>query len=66
MQWMVVTGIAAQDNRVTGKMQLYSNERKISQPIEAHAACFTQFKLEANKELSTLFSFSAKNQQGFF
>ena len=45
-------------------MQLYSIERKVSQPIEGHAAAFTQFKLEANKKLSTLFSFAVRGEQG--
>lgn len=57
-------GILAQDSRVVGRMQLYSVERKVSQPIEGHAAAFTQFKLDGNKRPSTLFSFAVRNQQG--
>lgn len=64
MQWLLLIGISAQDNRVAGRMQLYSVERKVSQPIEGHAACFTQFKMEGNKEQSTLFSFAVRVQQG--
>lgn len=45
-------------------MQLYSVERKVSQPIEGHAAAFTQFKLESNKKPSTLFSFAVRGPQG--
>jgi len=45
-------------------MQLYSIERKVSQLIEGHAAAFTQFKLEANKKPSTLFSFAVRGPQG--
>jgi clathrin heavy chain len=45
-------------------MQLYSVERKVSQPIEGHAAAFTQFKLEGNKKPSTLFSFAVRGPQG--
>jgi clathrin heavy chain len=45
MQWLLLIGILAQENRVAGRMQLYSQERKVSQPIEGHAACFAQFKL---------------------
>ncbi|CAF2828360.1 unnamed protein product [Rotaria sp. Silwood2] len=59
LQWLLVNGIQAQEGRVVGRMQLYSVERKVSQPIEGHAAAFTQFKLEANKKSSTLFSFAA-------
>ena len=45
-------------------MQLYSVERKVSQPIEGHAAAFTQFRMENNPADSTLFCFAVRNQQG--
>lgn len=45
-------------------MQLYSMDRKVSQPIEGHAACFTQYKLEGNPLPSNLFCFSLRNQAG--
>ena len=45
-------------------MQLYSVERKVSQPIEGHAAAFTQFKLDGNKRPSTLFSVAVRGLQG--
>jgi clathrin heavy chain len=64
MQWLLLIGISAQDNRVVGRMQLYSVERKVSQAIEGHAACFTQFKVEGNKQMSTLFSFAVRGPQG--
>jgi clathrin heavy chain 1 len=53
-----------QQNRVVGAMQLYSTERKVSQPIEGHAAAFSTFKMEGNAELSTLFCFAARTAQG--
>lgn len=64
MNWFLLIGILAQENRVAGRMQLYSVERKVSQPIEGHAACFTQFKVDGNKDLSTLFSFSVRGPAG--
>ena len=45
-------------------MQLYSVERKVSQPIEGHAAAFTQFKMEGNPQESTLFTFAVRGPQG--
>ena len=45
-------------------MQLYSVERKVSQPIEGHAAAFTQFKIEGNPQESTLFAFAVRGPQG--
>jgi len=64
LKWLLLIGISAQQNRVVGAMQLYSVERRVSQPIEGHAAAFTQFKCEGNPELSTLFCFAARTQTG--
>ncbi|KAF8763341.1 Clathrin heavy chain like protein [Argiope bruennichi] len=63
-QWLLLIGISAQQNRVVGAMQLYSVERRVSQPIEGHAAAFAQFKLEGNPEPSTLFCFAVRTAQG--
>lgn len=69
-KWLLVVGISAQtgaeggQNRVVGAMQLYSVDRKISQPIEGHAAAFTQFKMEGNPLPTTLFSFAVRGAQG--
>ena len=64
LKWLLVVGISAQQHRVSGHMQLYSVERQVSQPIEGHAAAFTQFKMPGNSEESTLFSFAVRTQQG--
>ncbi|CAB4062744.1 CLTC [Lepeophtheirus salmonis] len=56
--WLLLIGITAQMNRVVGNMQLYSEERKVSQPIEGHAASFIQFRMEGNPADSTLFCFA--------
>ena len=45
-------------------MQLYSVERKVSQPIEGHAAAFSQFKMPGNQAMSTLFCFAVRGAQG--
>lgn len=63
-QWLLLIGISAQQSRVVGAMQLYSVERKCSQPIEGHAASFAQFKMEGNAEASTLFCFAVRTVQG--
>uniref|UniRef100_A0A6M2DM88 Clathrin heavy chain n=1 Tax=Xenopsylla cheopis TaxID=163159 RepID=A0A6M2DM88_XENCH len=62
--WLLLVGISAQQNRVVGAMQLYSVERKCSQPIEGHAASFATFKMEGNGEPSTLFCFAVRTVQG--
>ncbi|KAJ8342867.1 hypothetical protein SKAU_G00327950 [Synaphobranchus kaupii] len=63
-KWLLLIGISAQQNRVVGAMQLYSVDRKVSQPIEGHAAGFAQFKMEGNAEESTLFCFAVRGQAG--
>ena len=45
-------------------MQLFSVERQVSQPIEGHAAAFTQFKMDGNPNESTLFSFAVRGMAG--
>lgn len=45
-------------------MQLYSTERKVSQPIEGHAAAFAQMKVDNNANPSTLFMFAVRGAQG--
>uniref|UniRef100_A0A8C5CK67 Clathrin heavy chain n=1 Tax=Gadus morhua TaxID=8049 RepID=A0A8C5CK67_GADMO len=63
-KWLLLIGISAQQNRVVGAMQLYSVDRKVSQPIEGHAAAFGEFKVEGNTTASTLFCFAVRSQAG--
>ncbi|KXJ29012.1 clathrin heavy chain 1 [Exaiptasia diaphana] len=63
-QWLILIGISAQQNRVVGAMQLYSVERKVSQPIEGHTAAFCPFKAEGNPNESNLFCFAVRGAQG--
>eukprot|EP00178_Gracilaria_changii_P011059 TRINITY_DN3179_c0_g1_i1.p1 TRINITY_DN3179_c0_g1~~TRINITY_DN3179_c0_g1_i1.p1 ORF type:complete len:1727 (-),score=283.16 TRINITY_DN3179_c0_g1_i1:8574-13754(-) len=62
-EWLVLVGISAiGEGRVGGHMQLYSIEKKISQAIEGHAACFASINLEGHP--TTLFIFASKNASG--
>ncbi|KAH8342243.1 clathrin heavy chain [Drosophila kikkawai] len=63
-QWLLLVGISALSSRVAGAMQLYSVERKVSQAIEGHAASFATFKLDGNKEPTTLFCFAVRTSSG--
>ncbi|ALC48748.1 Chc [Drosophila busckii] len=63
-QWLLLVGISALPSRVAGAMQLYSVERKVSQAIEGHAASFASFKIEGNKEPTTLFCFAVRTATG--
>ncbi|GAB5579287.1 clathrin heavy chain 2 isoform X1 [Prionailurus iriomotensis] len=63
-KWLLLVGISAQQNRVVGAMQLYSVDRKVSQPIEGHAAAFAEFKSEGNAKPATLFCFAVRSPTG--
>uniref|UniRef100_A0A2K6FRV2 Clathrin heavy chain n=1 Tax=Propithecus coquereli TaxID=379532 RepID=A0A2K6FRV2_PROCO len=63
-KWLLLIGISAQQNRVVGAMQLYSVDRKVSQPIEGHAATFAEFKMEGNAKPATLFCFAVRGPTG--
>ncbi|XP_019489711.1 PREDICTED: clathrin heavy chain 2, partial [Hipposideros armiger] len=63
-KWLLLIGISAQQNRVVGAMQLYSVDRKVSQPIEGHAAAFAEFKSEGNAKPATLFCFAVRSPSG--
>uniref|UniRef100_A0A2K5V2Y9 Clathrin heavy chain n=1 Tax=Macaca fascicularis TaxID=9541 RepID=A0A2K5V2Y9_MACFA len=63
-KWLLLIGISAQQNRVVGAMQLYSVDRKVSQPIEGHAAAFAELKMEGNAKPATLFCFAVRNPTG--
>ncbi|CAG8535423.1 3237_t:CDS:10 [Ambispora leptoticha] len=63
-RWMVLIGIAAVDGRVVGSMQLYSLEKKVSQPIEGHAAAFSTIMLDGGVSPTRLFTFAVRNATG--
>ncbi|XP_039724292.1 clathrin heavy chain 2 isoform X3 [Pteropus medius] len=63
-KWLLLIGISAQQNRVVGAMQLYSVDRKVSQPIEGHAGAFAEFKSEGNAKPATLFCFAVRSPSG--
>ncbi|VDL17052.1 unnamed protein product [Hymenolepis diminuta] len=62
-KWLLLIGISVQDSRVVGSMQLYSVDRKVSQPIEGHTAAFVQYKGEGQPNPTTLFCFAARSAQ---
>ncbi|CED83796.1 clathrin heavy chain [Phaffia rhodozyma] len=67
-KWLVLVGIGANKDpsgfKVKGNMQLYSRDRKVSQPIEGHAAAFSQLKLDGAPAPSKLFSFAVRTATG--
>lgn len=56
-KWLVLVGYSAVNNQIVGALQLYSVEKKMSQPIEGHAATFGTLLVRGNATPSTLFCF---------
>ena len=63
-KWLLLVGMSQKDGAVVGAMQLYSVDKKISQPLEGHCGAFTLVKLPGSDVPSTLFSFASKTQSG--
>jgi clathrin heavy chain len=64
LTWLCLVGIAQENGRIAGHMQLYSVERKVSQPIEGHACAFASFTTDGAKAPSTMFAFAVRNATG--
>ena len=68
-KWMVLIGISsntvdANAFRIKGSMQLFSQERGVSQPIEGHAATFAELKTQDSVVPYKLFSFAVRTATG--
>ncbi len=63
-KWLVLVGLvpaAAQGATPSGAIQLYSVDKKVSQSIEGHAACFAKYFPTPSSPSTTLFCFAAKS-----
>jgi clathrin heavy chain len=68
-KWLVLIGITSNTTnpsafKVKGAMQLYSRDRVVSQPIEGHAAAFSELKLDGCTKPTKLFSFAVRTATG--
>lgn len=64
LNWFAVTGIAQEDGRIAGHIQLFSKLRGVSQAIEGHVAKFAQVKLLGAVQPTKVFCVGNKNAQG--
>ncbi|KAJ1800096.1 Clathrin heavy chain [Coemansia sp. RSA 2399] len=64
MNWMALIGISASQGRVVGSMQLFNKDRGASQPIEAHAAEFSEIMLEGAPQPTQVFTFASRTATG--
>jgi clathrin heavy chain len=60
MKWLLVVGIAKQENQIVGNMQLYSVEKKVSQKLDGHAGTFASMAVNGETEKRNVFCFCEK------
>jgi len=62
--WCVLGGISAgAGGQVNGNMQLYNVERKLSQPLQGHAAAFCTIKIPGREDPAQLLVFHEKKAE---
>ncbi|KAG7660847.1 CHC1 [[Candida] subhashii] len=64
LNWFAVTGIAQEEGRIAGHIQLYSKSRNVSQPIEGHVCKFASILLPGATQQTKVFCVGNKNAQG--
>ncbi|KAL9179678.1 hypothetical protein ACHAXT_008968 [Thalassiosira profunda] len=63
-KWCLLGGISAgQGGGVNGNMQLYSVEKKVSQPLQGHAGAFAKVKLAGREDPAQLLVFHEKKSE---
>ena len=63
-KWCLLGGIsAAQGGGVNGNMQLYSVDKKVSQPLQGHAGAFATIKLPGREDPAQLLVFHEKKTE---
>jgi hypothetical protein len=64
-QWLLLVGISqAPGGRVTGDMQLYSTEKKVSQVLRGHAGAFVQMKPPGRADNAQVLVFAGTDGDG--
>ncbi|KAG2734205.1 hypothetical protein G9P44_002211 [Scheffersomyces stipitis] len=64
LNWFAVTGLAQENGRVAGHIQLYSKTRNVSQAIEGHVSKFASIRLTGAAAPTKVFCVGNKNAQG--
>lgn len=62
--WFAVTGIAQEDGRIAGHIQLFLRARNVSQAIEGHVCKFASVRLAGALQPTKVFCVGNKNAQG--
>ncbi|ODV81895.1 clathrin heavy chain [Suhomyces tanzawaensis NRRL Y-17324] len=64
LNWFAVNGIAQEDGRIAGHIQLFSKARNVSQAIEGHVSKFASIKLSGAASPTKVFCVGNKNASG--
>ncbi|EGV63105.1 Clathrin heavy chain [Yamadazyma tenuis] len=64
LNWFAINGIAQEDGRIAGHIQLFSKTRNVSQAIEGHVSKFASIKLSGAAHPTKVFCVGNKNAQG--
>jgi len=59
-KWCLLGGISAGQGGINGNMQLYSIERKVSQPLQGHAGAFATVKIMGREDPAQVLVFHEK------
>jgi len=62
-KWLLLGGISAGAGTVNGNMQLYSVEKKVSQPLQGHAGSFATIKLMGRDDPAQVLCFHEKKTE---
>jgi len=59
-KWCLLGGISAGQGGINGNMQLYSTEKKVSQPLQGHAGAFASIKIMGRDDPAQVLVFHEK------
>ncbi|GAB1609897.1 clathrin heavy chain-like [Argonauta hians] len=63
LKWLAITGLTPEEDRISGVTQLYNVDEDITQCINSHAVCFTQYRFDDNPLPSTVFCVASRDTQ---
>lgn len=63
LKWILIVGISkSPTGAIAGNMQLYSLEKRVSQPLNGHAGFFARVAVGGNTESSNVLCFAEKKE----
>ncbi|RUS81436.1 hypothetical protein EGW08_010820 [Elysia chlorotica] len=63
LNWLALTGLTPEENKISGVTQLYNKDEDLTQCINTHACCFSSYHFPGNPWPSTVFCVSSREAQ---